>query len=102
MSLNTMSNFTNQQSSLRPTYVFYETYVLILTACCSNARQSVGDGADSTDVAPSLLAVCHLEGNDDMYYYSTTFSGGPGVCLFLSASRTNSSRAALLLCAISQ
>jgi hypothetical protein len=27
-----------------------------------------------------VLAVCHLEGTDDMYYYSTTFSGGPGVC----------------------
>ena len=27
-----------------------------------------------------MLAVCHLQGTDDMYYYSTTFSGGPGVC----------------------
>ncbi|KIM91905.1 hypothetical protein PILCRDRAFT_57220, partial [Piloderma croceum F 1598] len=44
----------------------------------SNGRQTVGDGAFFTDV-PSVLAVCHLEGNDDMYYYSTTFSGGPGV-----------------------
>ena len=29
---------------------------------------------------PSVLAVCHLQGTEDMYYYSTTFSGGPGVC----------------------
>ncbi|KAF9452351.1 hypothetical protein P691DRAFT_661180 [Macrolepiota fuliginosa MF-IS2] len=59
-----MSNFTNQQSSLRP----------------ANARRSVGDGAASLDTTvPSVLAVCHLEGNSDMYYYSTTFSGGPGV-----------------------
>ncbi|KXN90642.1 hypothetical protein AN958_03882 [Leucoagaricus sp. SymC.cos] len=65
MSLSTMSNFTNQQSSLRPT----------------NARQSVGDGAASFDTSvPRVLAVCHLEGNDDMYYYSTTFSGGPSKC----------------------
>lgn len=55
----------------------------MLTVRCSNARQSVGDGADSFDTpVPSVLAVCHLEGNDDMYYYSTTFSGGPGVCFF--------------------
>jgi hypothetical protein len=46
---------------------------------CSNGRQTVGDGAFFTDAVPSVLAVCHLEGNDDMYYYSTTFSGGPGV-----------------------
>ena len=26
-----------------------------------------------------MLAVCHLQGTDDMYYYSTSFSGGPGV-----------------------
>ncbi|KAJ3571776.1 hypothetical protein NP233_g3544 [Leucocoprinus birnbaumii] len=45
----------------------------------TNARQSVGDGAASFDTSvPSVLAVCQLEGNDDMYYYSTTFSGGPG------------------------
>jgi hypothetical protein len=46
---------------------------------CSNGRQTVGDGAFTSDAAPSVLAVCHLEGTDDMYYYSTTFSGGPGV-----------------------
>jgi len=53
------SNFQKQQSSLCPT----------------NGRQAVGDGAFSTDAVPSVIAVCHLEGN--MYYYSTTFSGGP-------------------------
>ncbi|KAF7361973.1 Ornithine decarboxylase antizyme [Mycena venus] len=59
-----MSNFIKQKSSLRPT----------------NGRQAVGDGAAfSVDTAePSVLAVCHLQGTDDMYYYSTTFSGGPG------------------------
>jgi hypothetical protein len=46
----------------------------------SNGRQTVGDGAFFVDVAPSVLAVCHVQGADDMYYYSTTFSGGPGVC----------------------
>ena len=45
----------------------------------SNGRQTVGDGAFYVDAAPSVLAVCHLQGADDMYYYSTTFSGGPGV-----------------------
>ena len=46
---------------------------------CSNGRQTVGDGAFSTDMIPSVLAVCHIQGDDSMYYYSTTFSGGPGV-----------------------
>ncbi|KAJ7733759.1 ornithine decarboxylase antizyme-domain-containing protein [Mycena maculata] len=64
MSLSKMSNFIKQKSSLGPT----------------NGRQTVGDGATlSFDTEPSVLAVCHLQGNDDMYYYSTTFSGGPGV-----------------------
>ncbi len=54
--------------------------LLITHTSCSNARQSVGDGAVSVDTSvPSVLAVCHLEGNNDVYYYSTTFSGGPGV-----------------------
>ncbi|KAJ7703293.1 ornithine decarboxylase antizyme-domain-containing protein [Mycena rosella] len=48
--------------------------------CPTNGRQTVGDGAAlSLDTEPSVLAVCHLQGTDDMYYYSTTFSGGPGV-----------------------
>lgn len=47
---------------------------------CSNGRQTVGDGAFTFDNEPSVLAVCHMQGADDMYYYSTTFSGGPGVC----------------------
>ncbi|KAF7797881.1 hypothetical protein EIP86_009087 [Pleurotus ostreatoroseus] len=33
-------------------------------------------------MTPSVLAVCHIEGNDSMYYYSTTFSGGPGRKLY--------------------
>ncbi|KAF9051030.1 hypothetical protein BDZ89DRAFT_1005605 [Hymenopellis radicata] len=67
MSLNSMSTFTKRKSSLCPT----------------NGRQTVGDGASlSLDTAPSVLAVCQMQGTDDMYYYSTTFSGGPGVCIF--------------------
>ncbi|KAJ7925209.1 ornithine decarboxylase antizyme-domain-containing protein [Mycena leptocephala] len=63
MSISKMSNFIKQKSSLGPT----------------NGRQTVGDGAAfSLDNEPSVLAVCHLQGTDDMYYYSTTFSGGPG------------------------
>ena len=46
---------------------------------CSNGRQTVGDGAFTTDMTPSVIAVCHMEGTNSMYYYSTTFSGGPGV-----------------------
>ncbi|KIJ67833.1 hypothetical protein HYDPIDRAFT_173587 [Hydnomerulius pinastri MD-312] len=63
MSNSTMSNFMKQQFSLCPT----------------NGRQAVGDGAFTSDNTPSVLAVCHMQGTDDMYYYSTTFSGGPGV-----------------------
>ncbi|KAI0268666.1 ornithine decarboxylase antizyme-domain-containing protein [Gloeopeniophorella convolvens] len=50
----------------------------ISSPCPTNGRQTVGDGAFSADVAPSVLAVCQVQGADDMYYYSTTFSGGPG------------------------
>ncbi|KAG6868931.1 hypothetical protein C0993_007705 [Termitomyces sp. T159_Od127] len=58
-----MSNMLQQKSSLCPT----------------NGRQTVGDGASLPfDTEASVLAVCHLQGTDDMYYYSTTFSGGPG------------------------
>ena len=45
----------------------------------SNGRQTVGDGAFSSDMTPSVIAVCQMQGSDSMYYYSTTFSGGPGV-----------------------
>ncbi|KZT72167.1 hypothetical protein DAEQUDRAFT_743902 [Daedalea quercina L-15889] len=62
MSNSNMSNFSKQQSSIRPT----------------NGRQTVGDGAFYTDMTPSVLAVCRMPGSN-MYYYSTTFSGGPGV-----------------------
>jgi hypothetical protein len=44
---------------------------------CSNGGRPVGDMGPSSD---KVLAVCRLEGaHDDIYYYSTTFSGGPGV-----------------------
>ncbi|KAH8107864.1 ornithine decarboxylase antizyme-domain-containing protein [Cristinia sonorae] len=66
-----MSNFTminpiKQQSSIRPT----------------NGRQTVGDGAFSSDMTPSVLAVCHMQGTDSMYYYSTTgaFDAPPAKC----------------------
>ncbi|KAH9948977.1 ornithine decarboxylase antizyme-domain-containing protein [Amylocystis lapponica] len=62
MSNTNMINLAKQQSSICPT----------------NGRQTVGDGAFSTDMTPSVLAVCHMQGTDEMYYYSTTFSGGPG------------------------
>ena len=46
----------------------------------SNGRRTVGDGATYFDNSePSVLAVCHLQDNNDIYYYSTTYSGGPGV-----------------------
>ncbi|TDL26290.1 hypothetical protein BD410DRAFT_813229 [Rickenella mellea] len=63
MSNRIMMNFLKQESSIRPT----------------NGRQTVGDGAFSVDASPSVIAVCHMQGVDDIYYYSTTFSGGPGV-----------------------
>lgn len=81
MSLSTMSNISNSKSSLCPTYVPIFTAYFFLIPFCSNGRQTVGDGALIFDNEPSVLAVCHLQGTDDMYYYSTTFSGGPGVCL---------------------
>ncbi|KAM5532562.1 hypothetical protein V8D89_013768 [Ganoderma adspersum] len=59
-------NMSNQQSSICPT----------------NGCQTVGDGAFTTDMTPSVIAVCHMEGTNSMYYYSTTFSGGPGVISF--------------------
>ncbi|KAJ1304823.1 hypothetical protein OPQ81_005958 [Rhizoctonia solani] len=60
-----MSNsktITNLESSLYP----------------SNAdRRSVG--MMGFDVAPSVLAVCRIEGAEsDLHYYNTTFSGGAG------------------------
>jgi hypothetical protein len=57
-------------------------YQFIVFLLSSNGRQTVGDGAFYVDAAPSVLAVCHLQGADDMYYYSTTFSGGPEVRTF--------------------
>ncbi|OSX66244.1 hypothetical protein POSPLADRAFT_1043709 [Postia placenta MAD-698-R-SB12] len=63
MSMTNMINHSNQESSI----------------CPANGRQTVGDGAFYTDMTPSVLAVCHMQGNNSRYYYSTTFSGGPGV-----------------------
>lgn len=53
--------------------------VCLLNVSSSNGRQAVGDGAKVFDHDSSVMAVCQVQGNDDMYYYSTTFSGGPGV-----------------------
>ena len=85
MANSTISNLSKPISSPCPTYVFLETkrsYQLNVSAVSSNGRQAVGDGAFHVDAEPSVLAVCHVQGADDMYYYSTTFSGGPGVCTF--------------------
>ncbi|EJD03000.1 uncharacterized protein FOMMEDRAFT_123135 [Fomitiporia mediterranea MF3/22] len=59
---NLISNYSNQQQfSISP----------------ANGRQTVGDGAFSVDaVTPDVLAVCQVQGSNDIYYYSTTFSGG--------------------------
>ncbi|KAH9940492.1 ornithine decarboxylase antizyme-domain-containing protein [Epithele typhae] len=51
--------------------------------CPTNGRHTVGDGAFTTDTTPSVIAVCRMEGTNSMYYYSTTFSGGPGVSAFI-------------------
>jgi len=45
--------------------------------CPANGRQTVGDGAYPTDATPRLVAICHRPGQGDLYYWSTTFSGGP-------------------------
>lgn len=84
MSNFTMINQTKQTSSICPAYVLFPTHFPTLQCSkrlllCSNGRQTVGDGAFSTDMTPSVMAVCHIQGNDSMYYYSTTFSGGSGV-----------------------
>ncbi|KAL5523794.1 hypothetical protein ACEPAG_7967 [Sanghuangporus baumii] len=59
---NLIHNFTNQQQ---------------FSICPANGRQAVGDGAYSVDAVNSdVLAVCQVQGSNDIYYYSTTFSGG--------------------------
>ena len=77
-------NLNKPISSPCPTLVLYQVLCRFSVAdfilSSSNGRQTVGDGAFYVDVAPSVLAVCHVQGADDMYYYSTAFSGGPGVC----------------------
>lgn len=82
MSNSTYLSLNKPISSLCPTLVSFTlslVYSTPLTFIFSNGRQTVGDGAFYVDVAPSVLAVCHVQGSDDMYYYSTAFSGGPGV-----------------------
>ena len=54
---------------------------LLIRSSNSNGRQTVGDGAYPVDNSPRIVAVCHRHGHDDLYYYSTTFSGGPEVKL---------------------
>ena len=84
---NSTLNLNNPISSPCPTYVWsYDQIVvspteLFFFAVSSNGRQAVGDGAFYVDAAPSVLAICQVQGEEEMYYYSTTFSGGgPGVC----------------------
>ena len=87
-----MPNFSKQQSSICPAYVFsffYAFSIISLYHFFSNGRQTVGDGAFSADMTPSVIAVCHLQGNSSMYYYSTTFSGGPGVSAFFRSAITS-------------
>lgn len=82
MSNFTMLNQSKQSSSICPTFVAIspsENILKLTYDAYSNGRQTVGDGAFSSDMIPSVLAVCHVQGADSMYYYSTTFSGGPGV-----------------------
>ncbi|KAI6121757.1 ornithine decarboxylase antizyme-domain-containing protein [Pisolithus sp. B1] len=86
MSNSIMSNFMKQQSSPCPTYVHGCRTVdnhLNRRTCSNGHRQAVGDGAFSTDNTPNVLAVCHIQGTDDLYYYSTTFSGGPGIYVLI-------------------
>ncbi|KZW00282.1 hypothetical protein EXIGLDRAFT_639696 [Exidia glandulosa HHB12029] len=60
MSNNISTNLAKRLSSLGPT----------------NGARTVGDGAFSHDADPSVLAVCRAQGFENLYYYSTTFSGG--------------------------
>lgn len=53
-----------------------------------------GDGAffrSASDASSSVRATCRVAGKPDLYYYSTTFSGGPGVCTLPSDSQYLSS-----------
>lgn len=70
--------------------LFLSIHHVVLIIPCSNGRQTVGDGASLTfDNEANVLAVCHLQGTNDMYYYSTTFSGGPGVSIYAGNSFFN-------------
>ena len=100
MSNSTMLNISKQPSSICPTFValklLFSCIYRPLSFYCSNGRQTVGDGAFSSDMTPSVIAVCHVEGTDSIYYYSTTFSGGPGVRFHSSRLR----RASLTFCTV--
>ncbi|PFH45891.1 hypothetical protein AMATHDRAFT_157441, partial [Amanita thiersii Skay4041] len=50
-----------------------------LTYFISNGCQTVGDGAASINNETNTVAVCEVQGAGNLYYYSTAFSGGPGV-----------------------
>lgn len=91
MSQPSISNCTQQQFSLCPTFVhFLAAYLFpLIFFSFSNGRHAVGDGAFTSDNTPRVLAVCHMQGTNDMYYYSTTFSGGPGVCPVVVANRAS-------------
>ena len=77
-----ITNSPNQQFSICPTCAslpVISPLQLITRLSNSNGRQTVGDGAYPVDTPPRIVAVCHRHGHDDLYYYSTTFSGGPEV-----------------------
>lgn len=53
--------------------------MLIWHSFRSNADRR-GVGMMGLDAAPSVLAVCRIEGTQsNLYYFNTTFSGGAGV-----------------------
>ena len=83
MSNSIVSNPPPQQSSICPACVFYPIYVsssqILIYSSDSNGRQTVGDGAYPVDTTPTPLVICRRDGHEDLYYYSTTFSGGPEV-----------------------
>ena len=80
MPFTSMSSLLSQKYSPSPTYVNHMPYVHALTTIfLSNGRHTVGDGAAIFDNDANVLAVCQLQGANNLYYYSTTFSGGSRV-----------------------
>ena len=78
-----INNYILYLPRVRPSFFSHSSFWYADMYAHSNGRRTVGDGAFSSDMTPSVLAVCHIQGNDSIYYYSTTFSGGPGVSLLL-------------------